>query len=155
MQKEYPVKTYEIPVWFRVGSDPAADEGVFAMFRQKISEAGAEILRETRPIKRRLAYPIAKAREGVFVVFDASMPLTEVHKIREIFKHDPAVIRIGLLKKTAETQIYVKRQPARPRVETSISDEVGKDNVPPASRPPKQEIKMEELDKKLEEILQS
>jgi ribosomal protein S6 len=150
MQKEYQAKTYEIPVWFRVGSDPVAEEEVFAMFRQKISEAGVEILRETRPIKRRLAYPIAKTREGVFVVFDVGMPLSEPHKILDIFKHDPAILRIGLLEKTAETQIHVKRYPTRPRVETSAPE--GDTLLTP--KPPKQEIKMEELDKKLEEILQ-
>jgi ribosomal protein S6 len=143
-------KIYEIPVWFRIGSDPAAEEEVFVRFRQKISEAGAEILRETRPIKRRLAYPIAKTREGVFVVFDVGMPLFEPHKILEIFKHDPSVIRIGLLKKTAETQIHVKRYPTRPRVEASAPE----GDALLTSKPPKPEIKMEELDKKLEEILQ-
>jgi ribosomal protein S6 len=150
MPNQQKAKIYEIPVWFRIGSDPAAEEEVFAMFRQKISEAGAEIFRETRPIKRRFAYPIAKTREGVFVVFDVGMSLSEPHKILEIFKHDPAVIRIGLLKKTAETQIHVKRQPVRPRVEASVPE----NDALLTPKPPKQEIKMEELDKKLEEILQ-
>lgn len=140
-------KIYEVPIWFRVDTGAAgAEEEVLTLIRQKLSGLGAEIVSETKAIRRRIAYPIFKAREGVFVVFDVALNPERAHQVREAFRHDSSVLRVGLLQKAMQKDGY------------SVDRNEQDNSVPGAliQEPEHQQVKaipMEELDKKLEEIL--
>lgn len=149
MPEQEKTRIYEISVWFRSAVDPAADTSALTAIRETLAGAGAKILHETKPIKRRLAYPIAKLHEGTFVIFDIEMRPADTHKINEAFRHGASIIRIGVFEKMAEKQTRPMRSPARLRVDRPIPESPRKDTGP------KQEVKMEELEKKLEEILRA
>lgn len=138
-------RTYEIPVWLRLADDGSVDEALIGRMREHLGRLGAQILRETKPAKRRLAYPIANAREGAFVVFDVKMNPAQVANVIPAFKHDKAIIRVGVAEKT-ESMHERLGQPSRPRSAASAErhEEIAEE---------RKEIKMEELEKKLEEIL--
>ncbi len=149
MLEQEKTRIYEIPVWFRSAADPAAETSALAAIRETLAGAGAKILYETKPVKRRLAYPIAKLHEGAFVIFDVSMRPADTHRISEAFRHGTSIIRIGVFEKMAEKQTGPMRSRARLRADRPIPESPRKDTGP------KQEVKMEELEKKLEENLKA
>jgi ribosomal protein S6 len=99
MPEEPELKTYEIPIWLRPPIETADEERLISEVRQKLAAIGAEIIHESKALKRNLAYPIAKMREGIFVVFDVAMPASAATKIREAFRHDASILRVGVFEK--------------------------------------------------------
>lgn len=142
---EHAERIYEVPVWLRLDATGSVDEALIERMRDALLRLGARVLSLTKPVKRRLAYPIAKHREGAFVVFEVSMKPSDAGRVVPAFKHDANIIRIGIFEKHTPGRQALQEAPARPR--PAERAEVG------AQRQERPQVKMEELEKKLEEIL--
>jgi ribosomal protein S6 len=136
-------RIYEVPVWIRLDDDGSVNEARISRIREAFARLGAQILHETKPTKRRLAYPIAKFREGAFVVFDVLMNPSAAGSVIPAFKHDQDVIRIGIAAKAAPQRETIGRT-GRSRAPTKRA-------VPAEGKRPA--VEMGDLEKKLEEIL--
>lgn len=96
---------------------------------EKLSAAGAEIL-STAALK--------KTREGELTVFETRMEPTLAAKIPALFKNAAGVSRIGIFEKIPRAEPAYHAPRPRPEAVRGA---------------PAPEVKMEELEKKLEEIL--
>ena len=137
-------RIYEAPVWLSLDDEGSVAEARIGRIREELVRLGAQILHETKPIKRRLAYPVKKFSEGAFVVFDILMDPQLVRGVAARFKHDRDVIRIGIVEKAKPQPETTMRRDRIRAVAPAESEATGEER--PAA-------KMEDLEKKLEEIL--
>ncbi len=120
-----------------------------------VTAAGASVV-ETHDLgRRKLAYPIKNARNGNYFLFFLEAEQAAVNKLNEMLRlsaevlrhlitiRDPKIVKIPSF---AEEEMRRERQEAAP---------TRPPQPPPQQAPlaPKEKITMEELDKKLDEIL--
>lgn len=107
-------------------------------------------------LTRKLSYPIKHIRQGIFMLTHFNMEGDNINKIRREMEIDEDILRVTLFK------VDERRKPApAPRhVEKILPQSVQKQHETPQEAPktetpsePKEKISLEELDKKLEELL--
>lgn len=104
------------------------------------------ISQEQAPFKRKLGYPIAKQREAYFGFLRFSMDPSKAYEITKTLKLETPLLRFLILAVSPQQLQEEQRQLHRPAPET-----VKKLYRPKKEAP--QEIKPEEFEKKLEELL--
>jgi ribosomal protein S6 len=126
-----------------------------------IKGAEATIL-ESKPLeKRSLAYPVGRSHFGVYGLIKFECEENAIKKIDEKLRLAPEIVRHQILK-YVETQkpdlTKIKREkktikPASPlRKETLKIEKETKETAKPEPKPEKEKIRLEDLDKKLEEL---
>ncbi len=125
-------RIYQIPVWLRPDEKGEIDEARLNRIREELQRLGAKIISETKAAKLRLSYPIKKVREGIFLVFEIMLNPQNSSKVISAFRHNNEILRIGIFAVQKPEKLIQDRQ-----------ETVQK----------KPEAKIEELEKKLEEIL--
>jgi len=101
-----------------------------------INELGGEIIKKDSTIKKRkLSYPIKKEKEGYFISLDFQLSPSQLEKLNHQLKQEKDILRYLIISK--------KIQKLKP-----IKVEKFKEKI--TERP---KVKLEELDKKLEELL--
>lgn len=96
--------------------------------------------------KKKLAYPIKKMTIGYYLLFEFDLEGKNLKKLNEELKLTPKVLRHLIVKKSATMPTLVEKA-LRKMEEKPI--------VPSAIKPEeKKKVKIEDLDKKLDEILQ-
>ena len=104
-----------------------------------INELDGEIKKETTIQKRKLSYPIKKEKEGYFISLDFQLSSDKLEKLNHQLKQEKDILRYLIIIK--------KIQKLRPMRVKKF-----KERIKMAERP-KEKVKLEELDKKLEELL--
>jgi small subunit ribosomal protein S6 len=170
------MKGYEL--FYIIGTQYTDDEigGVQTKIASMLEEAGAKILKNENLGKIRLAYPIKKIRHGsyILVYFDAEgSVITDVNRrlglADEVLRHTILERPKDALERTFELSSYIaplseeakseresKRETKRvtKRVPKKTSEPVIAPPTPAPSSMQESSMTMEELDKKLEKILE-
>ena len=92
----------------------------------------------------KLAYPIKKNSSGIYLVVEFNAPPEKIAVLEGIFKLTPEILRFQIVSKKLKTQADIEAE--RRRHERKIEKKEA-----PKTPPPK--VSLEELDKKLGEIL--
>lgn len=118
------------------------------MVRSFINAKGGEIRNERLDEKRRLAYPIKKQGFGFFVTVEFNLEPEHVEEIEKEIRLEQNVLRHLLIVKD---KIVMSSRPAS-RVIKTREPKVSAEK--PVLSAPKEKVKIEEIDKKLEELLE-
>lgn len=142
-------------------------EGIQGTVRGLIEKAGAKVVKEENLGRIRLAYPIKQTRHGSYILAYLEAETATVAEIEnqlrlatEVLRHMLARLPKGIPERSFLLESYVaplseeEEENRRPRraVETAPFKPAGPTEVEPAPREDKP-LSMEELDKKLDEIL--
>lgn len=114
-----------------------------------INQEGGEIKDEKLNEKRRLAYQIKKQSFGFFVTIIFNIEPEKIAEIEKKVRLEPRILRHLLILKGESRREAASRRPIKPRKETIISKTAPETKI---EKPEK--VKIEEIDKKLEEILE-
>jgi len=145
---------YIIPV--KIGEDQAlaVQEKVHAML---VGE-GANITSEENLGKRKLAYPIDHIRHGTYVVAEFDLDPAKLAKVNDWFRLSSEVLRAQILSKQVKNPEQLAREKAfqeklsKLQAKSEVVEEKESESTKKSNNPsPK--VKLDELDKKLEEIL--
>lgn len=116
-----------------------------AAVRGFINDQKAEIKKEMIGEKRKLAYPIQKQTFGYYITLEFEMEPEKISEVENYIKHQNDILR-SLLLSLDESKLH--QAPKKARI-------LKTESTAPAKSPARNEkVKIEELDKKLEEILE-
>lgn len=105
------------------------------------SRLNGKIIKEFFTKKIALAYPIKKNRQGFLVSVDFDLEKDKIDTLKNIVRESPQILRhLLIIKKLAKAKT-IKAKVAKPKT--------AKPKIP------KEKIKTEDLDKRLEEILEA
>jgi len=81
--------------------------------KKTIAEGGGELLSEDAWGRRKLAYPIEKAREGFYMYYKFQAPGTLVQKLNKNFRIDESILRTltVLLQKPRKVKVKTPKAP--------------------------------------------
>jgi len=134
-------RQYEIAFWIKKNDEHDLCEGVVELLTGEIIARGGSVTKEPKLLKRRLAYPVKKEIEGFWGTCAATMKPEDARSLEDKFKREDRILRLGIFllpefKAKSRAPLRRERKPAAaPRKKTSSS--------------------LEELEKKLEEILKT
>lgn len=112
-----------------------------------INDLGASIKSEKVWEKRRLAYPIKKQGFGFYVTTEFEMGPEKIAELENRLRLEPQILRYLLI--TVEDTKHALRPIYRPKPKEKRA------LAPmPAETGPKEKVKIEEIDKRLEELLE-
>lgn len=139
------------------GDEPGA---VQDKVRATLTAAGAKITHEDSLGKRKLAYPINHVRHGHYVVLECDLPTDKVKQINDWFRLSPDVLRAMIVDKKVKSPEQLERERAlqaklarlHAKAEEATKVAALAPAAPAAEEQPK--VNLEELDKKLEQILE-
>lgn len=147
---------YIIPLKIE-GDDPTL---VQDKVRAMLQAEGAKIAQEDALGKRKLAYPIRHVRHGSYVVIECDMEPTNVKRISEWFRMSSEVLRAQIITKKLKTPEQLAREKAfqekLARLHAAKLEQAALPTPSAASAKTtdKPKVKLEELDQKLEQILE-
>ncbi len=109
-------------------------------------------------IKKKLAYPIKKQNEAFYWDFDFSLSPKEISKLEQKLRHKKSIIRYII---TNRKKLKLKQKIVKKPIDFKIIDKIESlpdeiiEKIPKKEEPKfiKEKTKIEDLDKKLEEIL--
>ncbi|OGZ34726.1 MAG: 30S ribosomal protein S6 [Candidatus Portnoybacteria bacterium RBG_19FT_COMBO_36_7] len=116
--------------------------------RSFINDLGGEIKNEKLGEKRRLAYPIKKQGYGFYVTVEFNIDPEKVIELDKKIRLQSNILRHLLINKDE-----IKETPRRISIPRPPKEKIGI-GARPESETPEEKVKIEELDKKLEEILE-
>jgi len=157
------LSNYELAYWLESSLSPEERRSIQERIAAVIRELGGEVERESEPELRNLAYPIRNHSEGYFVAIGFKLSPEGVGKIeRELRESEVRLLRYLVVKQEPRAKI-VSQELAPELVRVFRPDEIAKlststparDEVETGSAPlaPKPKVSMEEIEKKLEELL--
>ena len=114
-----------------------------AKVRRFINELGGQIRKEDIWEKRKLAYPIKKHLFGFYVIFEFEMEAEKLDELQKQLRLNDDVLRFLIINKEGIKEERPKIRPLKFKTAAPVR--------PPEAKGEK--VKIEELDKKLEEIL--
>lgn len=105
--------------------------------------------------RRKLAYPVAKERQGIYLISLFDMESNSVPALEREIQLDKEFLRHQLIKAHRKTAKEVEREARRIAEDRMVgkSSESAKIDEMPLKEEPKREVSKEELDEKLAEIL--
>jgi ribosomal protein S6 len=143
---------YIIPAKLEEAQQKAVKERVDKL----IAESKGIIKDHSAWLTRKLSYPIKHIRQGVFMLAHFNLPDNDTQKIKKEMEIDEDILRLALFR------VNEQRKPAHVprRTEKILPQSVQKQSetaeLVSVSEPeagPKEKISLEDLDKKLEELL--
>ncbi len=118
------------------------DQGLLGRVRSAILDLGGEVKKEDTREKQKFAYPIKKRLLGFYTIFEFTLPAEKMDELQKQLNLDAEILRYLIVDITK-----IKAEQAKPKAPKLIRHIETKTEVPG------KKIKIEELDKKLEEIL--
>jgi len=142
-------KHYELSFWLSAQIDEAAAEQKSNTFVKNIEEIGGTVTFNQLPQLKQLAYPIKKERNGYFGYLKFNLPGEEIKGLKKKLDFEKNILRyliIGISEEKKREKLTRKRK-------TSFLE---RRTAAPATekKTPQEKISIEELDKKLNEILE-
>lgn len=131
--------------------------GVLEKIKKLLADGGASITKEEPLGRRRLAYPIAKQRQGVYHLIQLDAPTAAIADFdralrltNEVLRHLIVVLKIRSAEELEREQAIRAKIEARRRAAAAAKAE-----PKPATKPGTEEkVSLKELDEKLEKILE-
>ncbi|MBU1102119.1 30S ribosomal protein S6 [Patescibacteria group bacterium] len=120
------------------------DNEAIGKVRSLIGNLGGGIKKEEIREKQKLAYPVKKRLAGCYVVFEFEMETEKIAELQNQLRQDSSILRFLIINKKGVKPEPTRSRPSRAKV-TAASMPAGEDKG--------EKVKIEELDKKLEEIL--
>ena len=118
-----------------------------------INKFDGKIINSDEPFKRRLAYVIKKVRNGVYTNLYFEIDTEKVNKLNQELLLTPEILRFQILK-----YVPIKKSPKKPKsiaLEIDVKKETKETTEKKPSNEDNKKIDMEDLNKKLDEILDS
>ena len=145
---------YIIPLKIEGDEPTTVQDKVRAMLQAE----GAKITQEDALGKRKLAYPIQHVRHGSYVVIECDIEPNNVKRVHDWFRLSSEILRAQIVSKELKSPERLAREKAfqekLARLHASKVEETPHTRQPSDAKvEEKPKIKLEELDKKLEEIL--
>lgn len=146
---------YIVPLKLNGEEPTAVQDKVRAMLQAE----GAKITKEEPLGKRKLAYPIKHIRHGAYVALECELEPTALKKVNEWFRLSSEVLRVQILSKQPKTPEQLAREKAFQEKLAKLhakAEAESKEATPAATKPkpPTPKVNLEDLDKKLEKILE-
>jgi len=134
-------------------------EPVVNKITARLKELSGEITLNDNLGKRKLAYPIKQVRYGYYVLVEFNLPTDALKTLARELQLDAEVLRFQIVKKKVKSAATIARQQAlqeklktqRAREELSAAELKTK---PKVTAEPTTSTKLDDLDKKLNEILE-
>lgn len=137
---------------------------------KEIKNLEGDLKKKGRPEKRNLVYPIKKFQSGYFLVLDFLFNPEKLKELLSIFKHKKEVLRFAItlipekpspLAKTLVSKKKIAESEKKPKIEKikKLAKEVTEEEIEALKKArkkkeeKKKEAKLEDIDKKLDEIL--
>lgn len=158
-------KLYQLTCLFSPTITSEKIDQLIDKIKSKITSCGGSLSNEvplSNPIKKTLAYPIKKCQEAFYFSLNFVLPAQTVNKLNKQLSSDNNIIRhlITNRPQAKSSQIQIKpRKKQEESLDLKIIDKIEplpKEKTPAIvsdQKEKKEKIKIEELDKKLEEIL--
>lgn len=150
-------KPYQLTCLFNTSADVEKINQIIEAIKQVIvSNEGtaSEKNYSAEPVNKRLAYPIKKQNEALYWDFYFSISPKEINKLEHVLKQKKNIIRYIIVNKKE-----LKQKPTKKPIDFKIIDKIDKIEPLPDKtlaldkKEKKEKTKIEDLDKKLEEIL--
>lgn len=140
------MNTYEMG-YLLSGKMPLEDAETYVGTIESIirNDASGIISKRAHPQKKKLAYPVKKERYGYFGTINFEMPRKHIKTINQKLRLEQNLLRHIVL--TVDLKKILRVTPARSRRRPILQKEAPK----PSER---KEVKMKELEKRLEEIIE-
>ncbi|NQT49493.1 30S ribosomal protein S6 [Candidatus Kuenenbacteria bacterium] len=150
---------------------------VIKSVNEVIAKANGEITKETDLGKQRLAYPIDHAHQGTYISLEFDMEQEKLQETNTLLRLMPELLRHLIIKKKVQTEAEIKKQEdIQEKIRKGKQEELKKlenetevgikatepikksaDETKPVvtkkEKPAKEKVTLEDLDKKLDEIL--
>lgn len=142
------------------GEEPTA---VQEKVRTALQTEGAQITLEENLGKRKLAYPINHFRHGTYVVLECDLDPAKAKRVSDWFRLSPEILRAQMVTKKVKTPEQLAREKAfqekLARIHAAAAAPVPTAPSPVTEAKPvldaaETKVKLDDLDKKLEEILE-
>ncbi len=142
---------YIVPV--KMGEDNTTE--VQTKVQNMLKENQAVITQEENLGKKKLAYPINHMRHGTYFVVECDLETQNVKPVSEWFRLSADILRAQIIAKEIKTPEQIARDKAwQSKLAKKQADaEAVEDTKTSTLKVPEQKVKLDELDKKLEEIL--
>lgn len=121
-------------------------EVVSAKINEMIKKYGGEMTMTDNLGSKKLAYPIARAQVGNYLVIEFNAEPEKIKELEKEMKLTPEVLRYQVVLKKMRTRAEIEAEKIRQEKMTQKTEEA---RVEPAPK-----VSLEELDKKLGEILE-
>jgi len=149
-------KPYQLNILFSPLLEQNKVEEIIEKIRQKITAESGSFSGEKSLLRRRLAYPIKKHSEAFACVFNFLLPSGMVNKIEKYLGSEKNIIR-----HLVTVRKIPKAKPLKEKIDLKMIDKIEpfKERIITEEEPvkktlfKKEKVKIEELDKKLSEIL--
>ncbi len=132
------IKPYQLTIIL----PPHINEKEQGVFQKKLSsfilEKKGEIKKESSFELKEFAYPIRKEEKGIYLTFSFDFPSEEISDLHEFLRLSSLVLRYLLQQKEKKISPPIKK---------------AGETTPPKTIQQKPKVKMKELDKKIDEIL--
>ncbi|PIU75243.1 MAG: 30S ribosomal protein S6 [Candidatus Portnoybacteria bacterium CG06_land_8_20_14_3_00_39_12] len=162
-QDEKPMAvTYEIAIILKTAKDEPAIEEIISEIKKQITDLGGEINEVKSAIHKILAYPIKHQDSASYVFLKIRIPGAAILDIQKYLKERNQVLRFLFIKlKIAKIKIKkIKIKTAKPQTITDQTEKTAKgpknliETTIVKPKPIKEtKVSIEELDKKLDQIL--
>ena len=119
------------------------DAETLAKVRGFINGLGGNVKKEIAWEKRKLAYPIKKHLSGFYVIFEFELESEKIEELQKQLRLDENILRSLIINKEGIKEERHRMRPVKPKAFVPARPEEAKG----------EKVKIEELDKKLEEIL--
>ncbi|MBI5466005.1 MAG: 30S ribosomal protein S6 [Candidatus Kerfeldbacteria bacterium] len=149
---------YIVPLKAGAEETSTAQDKVRAMLQSE----GAKITLEDAMGKKKLAYPIEHVRHGSYVVLECDLEPGKIKKVSDWFRLSSEILRAQIVAKKLKTPEQLAREKAFQEKLARLHAQTAAEAKPEpeviaeteAKRTDKPKIKLDELDKKLEQILE-
>jgi ribosomal protein S6 len=133
-----------------LGEEKALETSEF--LRQSIKKNEGIITQENKPKKQNLSYPVARHNDAYFGSIKFIFPVGKIPTVKKFLeKFD--LLRLIILKQLKHEREAVRRPAKRRAVRRPSVDGVKKEFLQREGVQPKEPLQVEEIDKKLKEIL--
>lgn len=155
-EKEAQTKEYEMTY---LASPKLNEDEFFELVKEvknHIAGAGGKLKEELGAKKQKLAYPIKSFKDAYISTLNFALPAEKIIELNQKLKLEEKIIRYLIVVQPVLRALKIKRRVKKEKVvpPSPPQKEVVVEEKKPEKAPPKKEIKIEELDKKLEEILE-
>lgn len=161
------IEHYELMTMFPMSYTSAEVPELVKKVKSMVSEHKGTVTNDISMGKIKLAYPIEKMSHGYYHVFELDLPTDETQKLREALRLAKEVTRSMLLTRrikgaeelAAEAKFNEKLARLKAEEAQREREDAGEDRprrrMPRKPAAPKEKVSLEQLDKKLDEILEN
>ena len=140
---------------------PELEEKELDSFEQEIEKSiknlGGNIKKKIKPEKRNLSYPIKKFQSGYYLITNFLFGPEKLEELYSILKHKKEILRYIITLVPEETSIdktQIKKKVLETKKIRKEAEEISEKEIETLKKPEKKaKPKLEDIDKKLDEIL--